>query len=105
MMAKRNYQFTVKLSRADRRRLDETLRRHCQLYNAALQERRDPWKHHRKAINILRRGLETVFGPSGISSAGAAGCSTTGSLEQVRLNPAKLSQHAPQAVTLGSSCT
>ena len=57
------------------------------------------------AINILRRGLETVFGPSGISSAGAAGYSTTGSLEPVRLNPAGLSQHAPQAVTLGSSCT
>ena len=52
MMSKRNYRFTLKLSRADRRRLAEVLRRHCQLYNAALQERRDAWKHHHKTITF-----------------------------------------------------
>ena len=52
MMSKRNYRFTVKLSRAGRRRLEGVLRRHCQLYNAALQERRDAWKHRHKAITF-----------------------------------------------------
>lgn len=52
MISKRNYRFTVKLSRADRLSLDGVIRRHCQLYNAALQERRDAWKHHQKAITF-----------------------------------------------------
>ena len=52
MMSKRNYRFTVKISRADRQSLEEVLRRHCQLYNAALRERRDAWKHHRKAVTF-----------------------------------------------------
>ena len=52
MMTKRNYRYTLKMSRADRRRLNDILRLHCQLYNAALQERRDAWRYHRKAITF-----------------------------------------------------
>ena len=61
MKSKRNYQFTVKLSQASRRRLDKILHQHCQLYNAALQERRDAWKHHHQSITFNQQNKQLTL--------------------------------------------
>lgn len=51
------YCFPARLSKAGHQRLAELLERHCQLYNAALQERRDAYQWDRYCKTLESRGL------------------------------------------------
>ena len=59
--AARTYQVRVQLTRDGHRRLDERLRAHCRLYNAALQERRDAWRMVRRSINYAAQSRELTL--------------------------------------------
>ena len=48
LMSARTYQVAVQLTRDGHRCLDERMRAHVRLHNAALQERRDAWRMARK---------------------------------------------------------
>jgi putative transposase len=45
------YKFKLKVSKTIKRKLEETLSVCCEIYNAALQERRDAWQLNRISIN------------------------------------------------------
>ncbi len=45
------YKFKLKVSKTIKRKLEETLSVCCEIYNAALQERRDAWRLNRVSIN------------------------------------------------------
>ena len=57
----RTYQVAVQLTRDGHRRLDERMRAHARLYNAALQERRDAWRMARKSINYAGQNRELTL--------------------------------------------
>ena len=66
-------QFRAYTTRAGYRQLDEALRMHNTLYNAALQNRRDAWKMRRENISYnapeqgvdrTQAGLPRVGGPA-----------------------------------------
>ena len=48
---KRSYKFRLRPKQKDVQILEQTLRLHCELYNAALQERRDAWLISKVSIN------------------------------------------------------
>ena len=48
---KRAYKFRLRPNRSRRRILDSILRLHCELYNAALQERRDAWRISKTSVS------------------------------------------------------
>ena len=54
----RTYQFRAELTEDGHRRLDDRLRAHCRLYNAAMQERRDAWRMARKSISFVSQNRE-----------------------------------------------
>ena len=57
----RTYQVRVQLTRDGHRRLDERLRAHCRLYNAALQEHRDAWRMARRSITFSSQSRELTL--------------------------------------------
>ena len=50
------YKYRLYPNRAQVHFLENQLHEACDLYNAALQERRDAWKICRKSIQLLRPG-------------------------------------------------
>src|SRR5215204_6092240 len=52
---RRTYRYRIYPSRAQTARLNETLRLCCELYNAALQERRDAYRLERKTIRYFEQ--------------------------------------------------
>ena len=61
----RTYQFRVQLTSNGHSRLDERLRAHARLYNAALQERRDAWRMARVSLSFASQCRELTPGASG----------------------------------------
>lgn len=54
----RTYKYRISPSKAQTVRLNETLAICCELYNAALQERRDAWRLERKSISWFDQNLQ-----------------------------------------------
>ena len=61
LMSARTYQVTVQLTRDGHRRLDERMRAHARLYNAALQERRDAWKMGGISLSFASQSRELTL--------------------------------------------
>ena len=61
LLSARTYQVTVQLTRDGHRRLDERLRAHALLYNAALEERRDAWKMAGKSLSFASQCRELTL--------------------------------------------
>ena len=57
----RTYQFRVQLTSNGHSRLDERLRAHARLYNAALQERRDAWRMARVSLSFASQCRELTL--------------------------------------------
>jgi putative transposase len=54
----RAYKYRIYPSKAQVRKLDATLALCCELYNAALQERRDAWRIRRTSINYHAQAVQ-----------------------------------------------
>lgn len=52
------YCFPARLSKAGHQRLGMLLEQHCQLYNAALRERRGAWAHSRAILSFKSQSVE-----------------------------------------------
>jgi putative transposase len=52
------YKFRLKPSKHQISSLENQLRAHCYLYNCALQQRRDAWKHHRATVSFAQQSRE-----------------------------------------------
>ena len=54
----KSYKFKIAASKAVQTKFEQTLNLCCELYNAALQERRDAWKINRVSLNFHSQALQ-----------------------------------------------
>ena len=54
----KSYKFKIAASKAVQTKFEQTLHLCCELYNAALQERRDAWKINRVSLNFHSQALQ-----------------------------------------------
>jgi putative transposase len=58
IVTQRAYKFRIYPSRVQKTKLEQTLSLCCELYNAALQERRDAWRINRTSINYHAQAVQ-----------------------------------------------
>src|SRR5215210_1409925 len=60
MSNRKTFRFKLYPSKAQIILLEQTLSACCELYNAAIQERRDAWRINRKSINFASQSAQLV---------------------------------------------
>src|SRR5258706_8815474 len=58
IITQRTFQYRIYPSPAQKTKLEQTLGFCCELYNAALQERRDAWRINRTSINYHAQAIQ-----------------------------------------------
>jgi putative transposase len=57
-MMRRSFRFRLRPTRGQQQRLTAMLAAHCDLYNAALQERRDAWRRDGRSISLFAQSAD-----------------------------------------------